>query len=306
MTTPPRATQTSDTELRYLRRSFVRHLAADRRSVATRAAYAAVIDQLEAFLAGQGLPTTVRQLQPDHVDAFFVSLHERRLRPSTILARHHALSRFFGWLVAEGELDASPMAQLPRPAARLGQPTVLTADQIQALLGSRAGSAFEDLRDAALIRLFVEAGLRLMEMAALEIDDIDLDSDSVYLAGSAGTPRAVPFDRPAARALEGYVAARASHDRAYLPALWLGRRGRLTERGIEQAIRHRGQMAGLPTLRPHQFRHTFLQSYLASGGDRRQLLRLVGWKSRQLLGRYAITERAERPPPTWLHPGDRL
>ena len=206
MTTPPRATHPSDTDLRYLRRSFVRHLAAERRSAATRAAYGAVIDQLEAFLAGQRLPTTVRQLQPDHVDAFFVSLHERQLRPSTILARHHALSRFFGWLVAEGELEASPMAQLPRPAARLGQPTVLTADQIRALLGACAGAAFEDLRDAALIRLFVDTGLRLTEMAALEMDDIDLDSDAVYLAGSAGAPRAVPFDRPAARALEGYLA----------------------------------------------------------------------------------------------------
>jgi site-specific recombinase XerD len=306
MMTPSRATHTSDTDLRYLRRSFVRHLAADRRSAATRAAYGAAIDQLDAFLAGQGLPTTVRHLQPDHVDAFFVSLHERRLRPSTILARHHALSRFFGWLVAEGELEASPMAQLPRPTAPLGQPTVLSADQIQALLGSRAGTAFEDLRDAALIRLFIETGLRLTEMAALEIDDIDLDSDAVYLAGTAGAPRAVPFDLRAARALEGYLAARARHDRAYLPALWLGRRGRLTERGIEQAIRHRGQMAGLPTLRPHQFRHTFVQSYLASGGDRRELMRLVGWKSRQLLGRYAITERADRPPAAWLHLGDRL
>ena len=304
--TPSRATHTSDTDLRYLRRSFVRHLAADRRSAATRAAYGAAIDQLDAFLAGQGLPTTVRHLQPDHVDAFFVSLHERRLRPSTILARHHALSRFFGWLVAEGELEASPMAQLPRPTAPLGQPTVLSADQIQALLGSRAGTAFEDLRDAALIRLFIETGLRLTEMAALEIDDIDLDSDAVYLAGTAGAPRAVPFDLRAARAIEGYLAARARHDRAYLPALWLGRRGRLTERGIEQAIRHRGQMAGLPTLRPHQFRHTFVQSYLTLGGDRRELMRLVGWRSRQLLGRYAVSEHAGRPPPAWLRLGDRL
>jgi site-specific recombinase XerD len=198
------------------------------------------------------------------------------------------------------------MAQLPRPTAPLGQPTVLSAVQIQALLGACAGSAFEDLRDAALIRLFVETGLRLTEMAALEMGDIDLDSDAVYLAGTAGAPRAVPFDRPAARALERYLAARASHNRAPLPALWLGRRGRLTERGIEQAIRHRGLLAGLLTLRPHQFRHTFVQSYLASGGDRRELMRLVGWKSRQLLGRYAISEHADRPPPAWLRLGDRL
>jgi len=300
------ASHTGDSDLRYLRRSFVRHLAADRRSAATRTAYGAAVDQLEAFLAARGLPTMVRQLEADHVDAFFVSLHERRLRPSTILARHHALLRFFGWLVDEGELTKSPMKQLPRPAAPLSRPTVLSADQIEALLGACAGHAFEDLRDAALIRLFIETGLRLSEMAALGMDDIDLDSDAVYLAGTGRSPRAVPFDRPAARALEGYLAARASHDRAYLPSLWLGRRGRLTERGIEQAVRQCGLLAGLLTLRPQQFRHTFVQNYLALGGDRRELMRLVGWKSRQLLGRYAISEHADRPPPAWLRLGDRL
>ena len=68
------------------------------------------------------------------------------------------------------------MAQVPRPTALLGQPTVLTADQIRALLGACAGPAFEYLRDAALIRLFVETGLRLTEMALLETDDVDLDA----------------------------------------------------------------------------------------------------------------------------------
>ena len=68
------------------------------------------------------------------------------------------------------------MAQVPRPTALLGQPTVLTADQIRALLGACAGPAFEYLRDAALIRLFVETGLRLTEMASLETDDVDLDA----------------------------------------------------------------------------------------------------------------------------------
>lgn len=148
MTTSRPASHTGDSDLHLLRRSFVRHLAADRRSTATRAAYGAAVDQLEAFLAARGLPTTVSQLQPDDVDAFFVSLLERQLRPATILARHHALSRFFGWLVDEGELEASPMMQLPRPTAPLGQPTALTADQIQALLGACAEPVFEDIRDA--------------------------------------------------------------------------------------------------------------------------------------------------------------
>lgn len=306
MTTQSRATHTSDTDLHYLRRSFLRHLAADRRSTATRTAYRAAVDQLEAFLAAHALPTTVRQLQADHVDAFFVSLHERQLRPSTILARHHALSRFFGWLVDEGELTDSPMAQLPRPTAPLGRPTELSADQIETLLAACSGSAVEDLRDAALIRLFVETGLRLTEMAALEMDDIDLDSDAVYLASAGRAPRAVPFDRPTSRALQHYLAARAGNERSHLPALWLGRRGRLTQRGIEQAIRHRGQLAGLPDLRPHQFRHTFVQGYLAAGGDGRDLMRLMGWRSRQLLARYRGGAPAARLRAEWLRLGDRL
>jgi site-specific recombinase XerC len=92
----------------------------------------------------------VRHLRPDQVDAFFVSLHERGLRASTILARYQALSRFFGWLVDEGELTSSPMAQLPRPAAPLSSPTVLDDAQFEALLAACAGSSFEDLRDTGL------------------------------------------------------------------------------------------------------------------------------------------------------------
>jgi site-specific recombinase XerC len=113
------------------------------------------------------LPTTVRQLQPDHLDAFVVALHERQLRPTTILARHRALARFFGWLVDEGELTSSPMAALPRPAAPLPHPTVLSAAQIDALLRTCSGPTFEDVRDAAVIRLFVDTGLRLTETASL-------------------------------------------------------------------------------------------------------------------------------------------
>jgi site-specific recombinase XerD len=305
MTTDP-ASHTEETDLRYLRRSFVRHLAADGRSAATRAAYGAAIDQLEAFLADHGLPTTVRQLQPDHVEAFMISLYERQLRPATILARHHALARFFGWLVDESELASSPMTQLPRPAAPPPHLTILSPAEVEALVAICAGSEFEDLRDDALIRLFVDTGVRLTEMAGLQLDDVDLERDAVYLAGTGRGPRAVPFDRSTTRAVQRYLAARADHDRAHMSALWLGRRGRLTQRGVDQAIRHRGQLARLPNLRPHQVRHTFVKRYLAEGGNGRDLMRLVGWKSRQLLGRYRGETPAERPRAEWLRLGDRL
>ncbi len=296
----------SDSDLRHLRRSFVRHLAADGRSAATRAAYGTAIAQLETFLTNQRLPTTVMALRPDHLEAFFVSLYERQLRPATILARHHALSRFFGWLIDEGELTSSPMANLRPPSTHPSHAVVLTSAQIEAVLAACAGPAFEDVRDAAMIRLFVDTGTRLTEMAGLQLDEVDLEFKAVYVAGTGHAPRAVPFDTVTARALERYLALRAGHDHAHLPALWLGRRGRLTARGVDEAVRHRGQLAVVPNLHPGQFRHTFVQQYLADGGDGRDLMRLMGWKSRQLLGRYRTDALGERPRAEWLRLGDRL
>ena len=66
------------------------------------------------------------------------------------------------------------------------------------------------------------------------------------------------------------------------------------------------QLAGLPDLRPHQFRHTFVHGYLAAGGDGRHLMRLVGWRSRELLRRYRDSALAERTRAEWLRLGDRL
>jgi len=295
-----------ESDLLHLRRSFIRHLAADRRTPATRSAYGAAIVQLEAFLVERGLPSAVTELTPDHLEAFIVSLYERGMRPTTILARHHALSRFFGWLVAENELATSPMASIRAPAARLPEPQVLSGEEIAALLAACDGDAFEDLRDTALIRLLLDTGLRHTELAALQLADLDLDSHTAYVAGHGRVPRAAPFDRPAAKALQRYLAARALHRWAHLPQLWLGRRGRLTDRGVDLAVRHRGRLCGVRALHPQRLRHTYVQQYLADGGSGRDLMRLVGWKSRQLLGRYRTEALAERPRAEWLRLGDRL
>jgi site-specific recombinase XerD len=308
MTKP--ATNTSpgaiDSDLLHLRRSFIRHLAADRRTAATRRAYSTAIVQLEAFLLERGLPTTVTELTPDHLEAFIVSFYERGLRPTTILARHQALSRFFAWLVAENELAATPLASIRAPTAKLPEPRVLSGEEIAVLLAACHGDAFEDLRDTAMIQLLLDTGLRRTELAGLQLDDLDLDLHTAYVAGHRRVTRAAPFDRPAARALERYLAACALHRWVHLPHLWLGRRGRLTDRGVDLAVRHRGRLGGLPALHAQRLRHTYVQQYLADGGSGRDLMRLVGWKSRQLLGRYRTNTVAERPPAAWRRLGDRL
>lgn len=75
---------------------------------------------------------------------------------------------------------------------------------------------------------------------------------------------------------------------------------------MDLAVRHRGRLAGLPAIHAQRLRHTYVQQYLADGGSGRDLMRLVGWKSRQLLGRYKANVPAERPRAEWLRLGDRL
>jgi Phage integrase family len=89
----------------------------------------------------------------------------------------------------------------------------------------------------------------------------------VVVLGKGRRPRAVPFGRKTALALDRYLRMRASHPFAQLPNLWLGRAGAMTPSGLFQVVAARGAAAGLPTLHPHQFRHSFADSWLSAGGN---------------------------------------
>ncbi len=110
------------------------------------------------------------------------------------------------------------------------------------------------------------------------------------------------------KALDRYVRLRSRHEAAALPWLWLGRRGRLTDSGIAQALRDRGAAAGVSMLHAHQFRHSYAHTMLAGGMQETDLMQLAGWRSREMVARYAASTRSDRAiaAARRFNPGDEL
>ena len=188
---------------------------------------------------------------------------------------------------------------------------MLAEAQIKRLLKVCAGKDFRSVRDTAIVRLFLDTGMRLDELSRLAVEDLDLDYDNTAaVMGKGRRPRMCPFGSKTAQALDRYLRQRGRQKRAALPALWLGLNGRgaMTDNGIAQMIRKRGVEAGIGGLHPHMFRHTFAHEWRMAGGDDDSLMRLVGWRSRQMLHRYGASaaDARAREAHNRLMPGDRF
>jgi site-specific recombinase XerD len=245
------------------------------------------------FLAKEHQPSNIELIKREHVEAF-VADQLARWKPKTAQVRYGALLQFFKWLVDEGERTDSPMATMKPPAVpETLVPTVHDHD-LKALLATCRGRDFGDRRDEALLRVFMDCGVRLEEVTSLKVDDVDLDLKVIVVLGKGRRPRTVPFSNKTAQSIDRYLRLRGRHQYATLPELWLGAKGRLTESGVTQIVRRRCHQAGLDRLHPHQFRHTAAHNWLAAGGNEGDAMRIFGWRSRQMLNRYGSSVADER------------
>jgi len=273
--------------------SFRRKLLAENKAPRTVQTYGEALRLFGEFLAGRGMPLALPHIRREHVEAFMADQLDR-YRPATAANRYRTLNLFFTWCVAEGEITRSPMQRMQAPAVPVVPPPVLTADELRRLFKACQGTLFRQRRDMAIIRLFVDTGMRLAELSGIQLDDLDREYNVVAVLGKNRRPRLCPFGRKTALAIDRYMRLRAQREDAGRPELWLGSGGPMTVNGIGHAVRRRAAEAGVEHVHPHRFRHTFAHEWLAAGGAEIDLMQLAGWHSRTMLTRYGASAAAER------------
>ncbi len=291
-----------------LARGFELSLRARNRSRETVKSYVGTVEMLGEFLLASGFPTSIDCIRREHIESFIAD-QLARWKPKTARIRYGNLQQFFKWCVEEGEISDTPMQNVKPPSVPEVPVPIISDEHLRRIFKSVEGDTFVQRRDAAILRVLYDCGVRLAEVTGLGVDDLDWDRQVFDVVGKGSRPTNSSLWRQDERRPQALPQRSSSPTRTARRRLSGSRpRDRLTDSGIAQMIRRRCRDAGVPHLHAHQFRHGAAHRWLASGGSEGDAMRLFGWRSRVMLERYGAVLADQRAYDAYrrLCPGDRL
>jgi integrase/recombinase XerD len=241
-----------------------------------------------------------RTVAGEDLDAFVVWLRRRASASGTPYASSSvarivvAVRGFHRFLAREGLVPADVGAQLGTPRADRSLPKALSVERIEQLLAAPLGEEPLARRDRALLELLYGAGLRISELTALDVDDLDPVERLVLVRGKGDKERIVPYGEVAAAALESWTVQGRPALRSTTPALFVNARGgRLTRQGAWKLVKAHAERVGLgDEVSPHTLRHSFATHLLDGGADVRAVQELLGHASVTTTQIYTLVSRA--------------
>jgi integrase/recombinase XerC len=224
------------------------------------------------------------------VRGFVARLSREGLQKASIARKLSAVRSFLRHAVRDGRIEHSPAERVPTPRVPRPLPNTLTVDEMFNLLDRIDDDTVAAARDRAILELLYATGLRVSELVALDLGDLDQTGKVVRVLGKGNKERMVPFGAPARRALQRWLdRSRALRSKGHTAdAVFLNLRGsRLTDRSVRRVLDRRLKEAAIfAQLSPHDLRHSFATHMLGSGADLRAIQELLGHASLSTTQRY--------------------
>jgi integrase/recombinase XerC len=241
-------------------------------------AYGGDLARFCAYLDRAGVPD-VRRVDIALLRSFLSAETDRGLAKTSIARLAASVRSFFKWMHRERVIVTNPASALRAPKKRRTLPDPLTKAEVERLLAAPAKDGWISARARAVVEVLYSGGLRVGELAKLDLSDVDLSSGVVHVRGKRKKERLSFLGTPARRALEQYLALRQVELGVLADtALFVNNRGRrLSVRGLERVVDLQMKKAGLAGRgTPHSLRHSFATHMLDAGADLRSVQELLG------------------------------
>jgi len=286
---------------------FLRFIALNRNaSEHTVRAYESDLAQfLDHTAAAAGVePAALRAADLDRaaIRAFLGELHRAGVSRATAARKLAAVRTWLRYLRREGAIDDDPGALVPTPKRDIRMPSHLSESEMDALIGAAGSDEPLGRRDRAILELFYASGLRLSELAGLDLDDVNLSARMVRVLGKGRKERLVPFNASTAKAIRVYLGEREAlvrgldrrDARRSNPLFVNYRGGRLTARSIDRLVRrYVAASSARLGISPHALRHSFATHLLQRGADLRTIQELLGHARLSTTQRYTHVNAAQ-------------
>ena len=266
----------------------------------TKIAYVADVQEFARFLSDKNIkkkPDEIIDVEPELIRQYLSYLYLQKIKKVTVNRKVSSLRAFYKYVLRTGRIDKNPAEMIQSLKTEKYMPNFLSVDEMFELLKAQKDSSVLGLRNHAMLEMFYSCGLRLSELAGLDLMDIDFNQKLVKVRGKGRKERIVPVGGPALKSVSEYLEKsgeirKKTQEDIFKKPLFLNEHGkRITTRSIARIVDEATCRSGIGRkISPHALRHSFATHLLNAGADLRSIQELLGHESLSTTQKYTAVD----------------